>query len=296
MAFVSTEKFLSRRWFSAYGQILAGALLIALGYTLFITPYKVVPGGVYGISIILHHTLGTPVGMTALVFNIPLTLLAIRVLGPRFGAKTVTGFFLTSGFIDGFTWLLGEDPLKIGDEVLMSSLYGGAIIGAGVGLLFRARASCGGTDVVAMMLSKYTRLPVGRLMIYVDSVIVLGGLVVFGDWKVPLYSLVAIFVIGQMVDLVLQGVSYNKCLMIVSEKHEEISRKIMVDLGRGGTYFQSTGLYSGESRPVIFTVMSRREVSILQHYIREIDAKAFITVMDASEILGEGFRPIMEEK
>lgn len=294
MAFISTEKLFTRRWFSAYGQILAGALLIAAGYVLFITPYRVVPGGVYGICIILHHTWGLPVGLTALAFNIPITLLALKVLGPRYGAKTVAGFILTSFFIDGLTFLVGEDPLKIGDEILMSSLYGGVMIGLGVGLLFRARASCGGTDMVAMMLSKKTRLPVGRLMIYVDSVIVLAGLLMFGDWKIPLYSLVTIFVIGQMVDLVLQGISYNKCLMIVSDQHEAIAAKIMNDLQRGGTYFKSTGLYSGRERPVIFTVMNRREVALLSSHIRAIDPKAFITVMDASEILGEGFRSLDE--
>lgn len=294
MAFISTEKLFTKRWFSAYSQILAGALLIAAGYVLFITPYRVVPGGVYGICIILHHTWGLPVGLTALAFNIPITLLALKVLGPRYGAKTVAGFILTSFFIDGLTFLVGEDPLKIGDEILMSSLYGGVMIGLGVGLLFRARASCGGTDMVAMMLSKKTRLPVGRLMIYVDSVIVLAGLLVFGDWKIPLYSLVTIFVIGQMVDLVLQGISYNKCLMIVSDQHEAIAAKIMNDLQRGGTYFKSTGLYSGRERPVIFTVMNRREVALLSSHIRAIDPKAFITVMDASEILGEGFRSLDE--
>lgn len=294
MAFISTEKLFTKRWFSAYGQILAGALLIAAGYVLFITPYRVVPGGVYGICIILHHTWGLPVGLTALAFNIPITLLALKVLGPRYGAKTVAGFILTSFFIDGLTFLVGEDPLKIGDEILMSSLYGGVMIGLGVGLLFRARASCGGTDMVAMMLSKKTRLPVGRLMIYVDSVIVLAGLLMFGDWKIPLYSLVTIFVIGQMVDLVLQGISYNKCLMIVSDQHEAIAAKIMNDLQRGGTYFKSTGLYSRRERPVIFTVMNRREVALLSSHIRAIDPKAFITVMDASEILGEGFRSLDE--
>lgn len=294
MAFISTEKLFTKRWFSAYSQILAGALLIAAGYVLFITPYRVVPGGVYGICIILHHTWGLPVGLTALAFNIPITLLALKVLGPRYGAKTVAGFILTSFFIDGLTFLVGEDPLKIGDEILMSSLYGGVMIGLGVGLLFRARASCGGTDMVAMMLSKKTCLPVGRLMIYVDSVIVLAGLLMFGDWKIPLYSLVTIFVIGQMVDLVLQGISYNKCLMIVSDQHEAIAAKIMNDLQRGGTYFKSTGLYSGRERPVIFTVMNRREVALLSSHIRAIDPKAFITVMDASEILGEGFRSLDE--
>lgn len=296
MAFVSQEKLFTRRWFVAYAQIFAGAALLAMGYVLFITPYKVVPGGVYGISIVLHHMLGTPVGLTALVFNIPITLIATKVLGPRYGMKTITGFFLTAFFIDGLTYWVGEDPLQIGSEVLMSSIYGGAFIGAGVGLLFKARASCGGTDVVAMMLSKFTGRPVGQLMMMIDSVIVMLGFVFFGNWRIPLYSIVTIFVIGRVVDVVLQGISYNKCLFIISERHQEIADQILRRLKRGGTYLKAKGLYAEKERPMIFTVMSRRETALLQALIKDIDPKAFITVMDASEILGEGFKPLSESE
>lgn len=135
--------------------------------------------------------------------------------------------------MDGLSYLVGEDPLKIGSEVLMSSIYGGVFIGVGVGLLFRARASCGGTDVVAMMLSKFTGRPVGQWMMAVDSLIVLLGFVFFGNWKIPLYSIVAIFVIGQVVDIVMQGISYNKCLLIVSDRHQEIADRILNQLERG---------------------------------------------------------------
>lgn len=295
MTFISVEKFPSKRWFSAYGKILIGSILIALGYVLFITPYRIVPGGVYGISIIIHYLFGTPVGLTALAFNIPITLLAAKVLGPRYGAKTVTGFILTSILIDGLTYFLGSDPLKIGDEILMSSLYGGLFIGIGVGLIFRARASCGGTDVIAMMISRFIHQPVGQIMIYVDSLIVLAGFIAFKDWKIPLYSLVTIFVVGRMVDVVMEGLNYNKCVLIVSDKHDEISQIILHDLKRGGTIFNSKGIYSGKDRPLIFTVMSRSEMIRLKSFIRQIDPKAFITVMDTSEILGEGFRPLKEK-
>lgn len=295
MTFISVEKFPSKRWFSAYGKILIGSILIALGYVLFITPYRIVPGGVYGISIIIHYLFGTPVGLTALAFNIPITLLAAKVLGPRYGAKTVTGFILTSILIDGLTYFLGSDPLKIGDEILMSSLYGGLFIGIGVGLIFRARASCGGTDVIAMMISRFIHQPVGQIMIYVDSLIVLAGFIAFKDWKIPLYSLVTIFVVGRMVDVVMEGLNYNKCLLIVSDKHNVISQIILHDLKRGGTIFNSKGIYSGKDRPLIFTVMSRSEMIRLKSFIRQIDPKAFITVMDTSEILGEGFRPLKEK-
>jgi len=128
----------------------------------------------------------------------------------------------------------------------------------------------------------------------VDSLIVLGGFIAFKDWKIPLYSLVTIFMVGRMVDVVMEGLNYNKCLLIVSDKQKEISQRIIHDLKRGGTIFQSKGIYTGKEHSLIFTVMSRSEMIKLKSFIRQIDPKAFITVMDTSEILGKGFRPLNE--
>ena len=277
------------------GLITLGALAIAAGYVLFITPYKIVPGGVYGISIIIHHVFGLPVGVIALFFNVPITILGIKILGPRFGAKTITGFLLTSTFMDSMSYLLGNDPLGLSEELLMSSVYGGVVIGFGVAMLFKAKATCGGTDMVAMMLSKLTRRPVGQLMIVVDSAIVLLGFIVFRDWKIPLYSWVTIVVLGRTVDLVMQGFNYEKCLMIVSDEYQQIRDIIINDLNRGGTFLQGNGMYNNREKQVIFTVMNRREMAILKSHIRRIDPGAFITVMDGSEILGEGFRSLKDK-
>lgn len=294
MGFIVRYKFLSARWFKAYSLIFAGALLIASGYVLFITPHRIVPGGIYGISIVLHHTIGTPVGLVALAFNIPLTILGIRVLGPRFGAKTVTGFFLTSGFIDGLSWLLSESPVMI-DDPLLASIYGGAVIGLGVGFLFRAKATCGGTDVMAMMLGKWTRWPLGRLMMMVDSVIVVFGTLIFGDWKTPMYSLVAIFFMGKVIDLVLQGMSYEKVVLIISDRFEDIGSIIIKRLNRGATLIQGEGMFNRKARKLIFVVLNRRELLMLQEAINEVDNKAFMIVMNADEILGRGFRSLRDK-
>jgi uncharacterized membrane-anchored protein YitT (DUF2179 family) len=294
MGFIVQYRFLSARWFKAYSLIVIGALLIALGYVLFITPHMIVPGGIYGISIVMHHTLGTPVGLMALVFNIPLTLIGIKVLGPRFGAKTVTGFFLTSGFIDGFSWLL-RDKSMIVDDPLLASIYGGAVIGLGVGLLFRAKATCGGTDVMAMMLGKWTRWPLGRLMMMVDSVIVVFGTLVFGDWKTPMYSLLAIFFMGKVIDLVLQGISYDKVVLVVSDEFEAIGNMIIQRLNRGATAIKGQGMFNNKQRQIIFVVLNRRELLMLQESVSKIDPKAFMIVMNADEILGQGFRSLHDK-
>ncbi|MGE5382789.1 MAG: YitT family protein [Omnitrophica WOR_2 bacterium] len=305
MAFVQNEKFFSAKWFKAYALIIIGSFILATGFVFFINPYNIVPGGVYGIGIIVHHlTVGTfsfwptgiPIGLFGLVLNIPLTYLGIKILGPRFGIKTIIGFVLTSVFMDLLTYFFGEnDPLGLSGDIFMACVFGGVLIGFGLGLIFNAKATSGGSDIIAMIISKYTRLPLGQLMIYVDSTIVLFGLIVFRDWRIPLYSWIVIFVTGKVIDITMQGVSYDKMLVIISDKFELIREKIINDLHRGGTYIPGKGMYNNSDKTLIFTVLNRRELSILQEYIHTIDPIAFVTVVDANEILGEGFRSLSDK-
>ncbi len=294
MAFVSKEKIFSRKWFVSYTLITLGAFIMAAGYVFFIAPNKIVPGGVYGIGIVLHHLMGIPVGLTGLAFNIPLTIIGIRLLGPRFGVKTVVGFVLASLFIDGITLFWGDRPL-VENDLLLSSIFGGVLIGFGLGLIFKSRATSGGSTIIAMIMTKYFRLPLGQSLMVVDSVIVLVGLIAFGDWTIPLYSWIVIFITGKVIDGVLQGVSYEKTLFIISDKYEEIAQKILIDLNRGGTYLEGKGMYNHAEKKVIFVNVTRREVALLQDYINQVDPHAFVTVIDASEILGKGFRSLNEK-
>jgi uncharacterized membrane-anchored protein YitT (DUF2179 family) len=294
MTFIVKEKIFSKKWFISYSEIAVGAFIMAAGFVLFITPYKIVPGGVYGISIVLHHMFGTPVGLVALCFDVPLTIIGIKILGPRFGIKTVVGFVLTAGFVDLLTYLWGDLPL-VENDALLSSIFGGLFIGLGLGLIFKAKATSGGSDIVAMIISKYTRLPLGQLMIAVDSAIVVVGLIVFQDWKIPLYSLIVIFITGRVVDVVLQGISYDKTLFIISSKHKELRDKIINDLNRGGTFIPAKGMYNESDRTIIYTVVNRREMAILQDFIYKVDPNAFMTVINANEILGNGFKSLKDK-
>ena len=298
-----TEKIFSKKWFISYSLIVIGSLILAAGFVFFISPYKIVPGGVYGIAIVIHYMTegllkwaptGFPIGLMGLILNIPLTILGVKILGPRFGVKTVVGFVLTSVFMDGITYLYGEAPLVAGDA-LLSSIFGGVLVGLGLGLIFKSKATSGGSDIVAMIIAKYTRLPLGQLMIYVDSAIVLIGLLVFADWKIPLYSWIVIYVTGKTIDIVLQGMSVDKTLFIISDKFVEIRDRIINDLHRGGTYIPGKGMYNGSDKTIIFTVVNRREMALLEEYIHEIDPKAFLTVLEANEILGEGFKSLKEK-
>jgi uncharacterized membrane-anchored protein YitT (DUF2179 family) len=294
MSFITKEKLFSKKWFLAYSLIILGAFIMATGFVLFITPYKIVPGGVYGIAIILHHLFDLPVGLTAICFDIPITIIGTRILGPRFGVKTVVGFTLTAVFVDSLTYFWGDQPL-VHDNGLLSSIYGGVLLGIGLGLIFKAKATSGGSDVIAMIISNFNKLPPGQMIILVDSLIVIVGLFSFMDWVIPLYSLITIFITGRVMDVILQGISYDKTLFIISDQHHLIRDKIIHDINRGGTYIHGTGMFGGNEKTIIFTTVNRREMAILQEYVHQIDPTAFMTVINANEVLGEGFRSLKEK-
>ena len=289
------EKAFTKKWFVSYGTLVLGTFILAIGYSFFMTPYKIIPGGIYGISIVLHHKFGFPVGMAALCFNLPLTLLGLKILGPKFGVKTFVCFIFTALFTDGLVLIWGPDPLNIHDEVLLASIFGGFIMGVGVGLIFRSRASSGGSDVIASILSKYTKIPLGTQLMIVDSIIVIGGFLIFQDWKIPLYSWLTIFLMGRVIDVVVYGFADEKTVLIISEKSEIIRLAIINDLKRGGTILKAEGMYGRSEKEVLFTVVNRREVSELVAYIFAIDPNAFITIQNAHEIIGRGFKSIAEK-
>lgn len=311
MAFVKKEKFLSKEWFYSYSLIAIGSFILAAGFIYFIDPHKIVPGGVYGIGIVVKNITsdvmgegiklpflkepifqdGLGIGFVGLMLNIPLTIVGIKILGPRFGIKTVVGFIFSSIFID---FLDERFDGALVDDVLLSCIFGGVLIGFGLALIFKTRATSGGSDIIAMIAAKYTRMSLGLLLIVVDSIIVLLGLLVFKDWKIPLYSWIVIYITGKVIDAVMQGVSYDKALFIISEKYDEIRNKIIKDLNRGGTLINGVGMYKGLDKKIIFTNVNRREQGVLQDFIKEIDPNAFMTVIDAHEVLGNGFKPIRE--
>jgi uncharacterized membrane-anchored protein YitT (DUF2179 family) len=208
------DRVFSKKWFIDYTLIIIGSFILAVGFVFFITPHRIVPGGVYGIAIVVHYLTpgvfsfwpdGIPIGLFGLLLNIPLTIAGIKILGPKFGIKTVIGFILTSIFIDGITMMraVGDAPLV--DDILLSCVFGGVLIGFGLGLVFKSRATSGGSDIIAMIIAKYTKMQLGKLMIYVDSTIVLLALFAFGDWAIPLYSWIVIYITGRAIDITLEG-------------------------------------------------------------------------------------------
>lgn len=289
---------MNRQTFRQWLYVVVGAALLATAFVLFITPYRIVPGGVYGMGVVLNYLFPKiQVGTYGLSMDIPLLIIAFRIFGARFGTKTIVAAVLTPLIMDTMTLLVGSDPatmlggkIDLSNDVLLSCIFGGTLMGAGVGLILKTHATSGGTDIVAMIVSKYLHMPISRAVLYVDSLVVLFGLVVLGDWKLPLYSLVTIFVSSRVIDYIVDGGSDDKLLFILSEKHDRIRDYILDGLERGGTYIKASGMYTGADKEMIFVVVSRREVSLMRDRIREVDPEAFMIVVDAHETLGEGFK------
>lgn len=294
------EKMFSKKWFLNYTMITFGAFILACSFVFFITPHKIVPGGVYGLSIVIHYLTkgmfsfapeGLPVGTMGLLLDIPLTIVGIRLIGHRFGLKSIYGLVMSSFFIDGITVFWGYKPL-VENDTLLSCIFGGLLFGVGLAIIFKAKGATGGTDTLAMIMAKYTRMPLGQLLIYIDSVVVLIGLVAFKDWKVPLYSWIVIFITGKVIDYLMQGPGFEKTVFIISDKYEDIRKKILFDIQRGGTMFHAEGMFEGKTKKVIYVNLTRRELSVLQEYVLSIDPDAFLTVMDANQVIGNGFKSL----
>lgn len=286
----------SRAWFLNYGKIVLGSAISATGYVFFLIPYKIVPGGVFGLSIIIHHLTSLPTGILALILNIPLLIWGIKELGPRFGVKTLLGLVLTSVFTDVFTLVfpkvafLWDGGISPAAEPMLACVFGGVLTGLGGGLVFRAKATSGGTDIVAQVVNKRLGTPVGQVLMVSNAVVILAGVVLLQELSLALYGVVAIFVSGRVIDSVLTGSEYYKTLLIISDKHEMIRERILQVLGRGGTYLSGQGLFTEVPKKVILSAVSRRELPAIEEYIRKLDPEAFIIVLDSREIIGKGFK------
>ena len=297
------EKLKDAKFWKQGAYLVVGSFLMALAYVLFITPYKIIPGGVYGIGIVLNHFFpDIMVGTFGLFMDIPLLLIALKMFGAKFGGKTVVVSILCPLMMNALTVLFGgTDPatilggnINLSEDILLSCLFGGTIFGLGLGLVFKTHATSGGSDIIAMIVHKYTHLRLSRAVLIVDSSITLLGLAVFGEWLMPMYSLIVIFMSSKMLEFVVDGGSNNNVLFIFSEKKEELEHLILHEMKRSGTYISAKGMYTKEDKNMIFLVVSRREVSRVKEYIHQVDPSAFIVISNAHDIYGEGFKSITE--
>jgi uncharacterized membrane-anchored protein YitT (DUF2179 family) len=290
MFLFSDYKAFSKKGIKDILMLVAGSVIMAAGYVFFIVPYKIIPGGVYGIAIILHHEFGLPTGTMGLIMNIPLIIWGVKELGPKFGWRTILGMTLTSALIDLMTYFWGDISLIRNEDVLLSALFGGVFIGAGLAFVFKAKATTGGSDIVAQIAYKRSKIPMGQLLMMTDIAVVVIGVIIFGDIQLALYAIITIYATGQAVDSLTVGMNYRKGAFIVSKKYNEIADYILKNLRRGATYFHGRGIYKNDEKEVIFTALTRRELVALQEKIKIIDPDAFMTVIDVRDVRGEGFK------
>lgn len=310
----------SPRWWWSWFMIILGCALLAGGYVLFISPYNIVPGGVYGAGIVLHNIFPTiKIGTFGYMFDSVLLILAFIAFGPRFGAKTVVAALLTPGLMNIFTSLAfppeaieSLDPSKmlggildLSDHLMLATIVGAVILGVGVGLVVREQATTGGTDIVAMMLQKYCHISFSQGVLIADSLVVLAGLVVIGfgsdgngmeGLMLSFYSLIAIYVSSRILAFMLDGASYDRIIFIITSHHnEDFRRYILEELDRSGTYIKSSGMYTNTEKEMIFLVVPRQELVKVQRAIKDYDPQAFMVVANAYNTYGEGFKPMPEK-
>jgi uncharacterized membrane-anchored protein YitT (DUF2179 family) len=289
---MSPGRVLRSRRVRDYFWMTFGILLTAWSLDAFLIPNKIAAGGVSGLATVILYVLrdaglpGIPVGVQMLVMNIALLALGIRARGWRYGAKTVYGAVALSLAID---LLAPFVPHLAANDFLLAALWGGALTGIGLGLVFRVGGNTGGTDIVAQLLTRKVSLGVGQLMLAADAVVLLLAALKFGP-QLALYGAVAVFVSGSAIDLVQEGFSTEKAAFIFSKMNAEIGATILTELGRGATGFAARGLYTGEEREVIFCVVSRRELDDLKKIVHALDPEAFLVISDVHEALGEGFK------
>ncbi|MTI85789.1 MAG: YitT family protein [Firmicutes bacterium] len=271
--------------------VTAGVIIIALGLDMFLIPNKIAAGGVSGAATVVHYVLGLPVGLTMLFMNIPLFAMGVYRLGLSFGFRSLYGTLALSVAIDGMARFL---PVPT-QEPLLASLYGGAMVGLGLGLVFRYRGTTGGTDLAAAVLRSYTGINIGQLLFMVDALVVLAAGLTFHSWELAMYALLTIFVTAWVIDLVQEGISYAKAFFIISVRTDDIAEAILTRLDRGVTALKGQGLYTRTDRDVLLTVVNRSEVSRLKEVVYEIDPAAFLILTDVREVLGEGFKNYRHE-
>ena len=269
-------------------QIALGCALGALAYPLFLVPNHIAPGGLTGLATVLNYLFRWPVGTTSLVMNVPLFIIGYRAMGRVFVIRSLVATVLFSVLID----LIPLPPMT--EQPLLGAVFGGVLLGAGLGLILRGGATTGGTDMVARMIhNRFQHISVGAFLFLIDCCVVLmAGFFIEAEYA--LYAFVALYAASKLIDVVMVGLTREKACYIISTQHEQVKREIMEKLDRGVTVLHAEGGYSGQERPVLLCVLSAQELGRLKAIVREADEDAFLFISDAHEVLGEGFRKLME--
>ncbi len=278
-----------------YALLILGALVQAIALRLFLVPANLASGGISGISQLIHHFTGWPIGLMVFIGNVPLFLLGWRFLGGRrFALRTLVAVAAYAFFVDALLWLPFFPKAGITDDLVLNSLYGAVVNGIGYGLVYRAQGTSGGSDILARILNRWRGISMTQSYLTTDAVVVLAAGFVFG-WQRALYAIITLYVSGLVVDTTMEGAGTVRTALIVSDHAEAVSQRILSEMERGVTILAGTGGYTAEPRPVLYCVVTRSEVQQLKTIVHEADPKAFMVVGAAYEALGEGFQPFKKE-
>ncbi|MFJ7954602.1 YitT family protein [Lysinibacillus sp. NPDC096418] len=267
-----------------YVYVIAGAAIVAVGFNAFLLPNQVASGGVSGISTILNGLFGWNPGFVQYAFNIPLFLAGLVLLGKKFGIKSFIGTITLP-----FVVLLTDSWEPWTANPLLGALFGGIVVGLGIGLVFKGNASTGGTDLLAQIITKYTGITLGTSVLLIDGLIAISAAVVF-DLEKGLYALIGLYVTTKTIDIIQLGFSQSKMVYIITVKQDEVRDAIYAEINRGVTKLPAIGGYTGEARPVLMVVVYQTEFTKLKQLIKIVDPSAFVIVSDAYEVLGKGFK------
>ena len=299
--------------------ILAGCTILAAGFVFFINPYNIVPGGVYGARIVLHNLFpSVQVGTFGYMFDIPLLILSVVLLGTRLGLRTIVAALITPAIMNGMSALVYPTPealesldpqlllggrFDLSQHLMLTSIVGAILIGLGSGIVVKCQATTGGSDIVGMIIQKYLGIRFSKAILLVDGIVVTFGLLVIGfglgtgegtsaeSWCLSLYSLISIYVIARVIGYVVSGAKDDKLIFVISDKELTSFRQyILNDMDRTATVIKSSGLYTREDKEMLFLVVTQREVTRVKHTIKEADPNAFVVVTDAYDTYGDGWK------
>jgi uncharacterized membrane-anchored protein YitT (DUF2179 family) len=279
-----------------YALLVAGALLQALGLRLFLVPARLASGGVSGISQLINHYTGWPIGLMVFIGNVPLFLIGWRFLGgKRFALRTAVAVVSYSLFVDLLLLLPFFPNTGLTDDLFLNSLYGAVVSGIGYGLVYRGQGTSGGSDILARILNHWRGISMSQSYLAVDGLVILAAGFIF-TWKNALYALVTLYISGIVAETTLEGTGAVRTAMIVTAQPEPVARQILECLERGVTVIPGKGAYTGVQRTVLYCVVNRSQVAQLKAIVQEADPQAFMVIGQAHEALGEGFRPLSGSK
>ncbi|NCD05757.1 MAG: YitT family protein [Spirochaetia bacterium] len=279
-----------------YIQIILGTMISGFGIACFITPAKIASGGVSGIATIIYYLSGVDTGLTMILISLPLFIIGMKIFGPVYGLKSFVGMTLLSVFVSLFGQLTDyQGFLEYTDKVdiLLSAIFGGVLVGGGIGFVMRAGSNTGGTDIVGQILNLFTPLNLGTCVFLCDAVVVIIGGLVFGLER-ALFAVCALYISGQTINFVVMslGNKYAKTAYIVSDNYERISDRIINELHRGGTLLNGKGIYTQQGRTMLMAVVPNQVINQLTQIVHEEDEKAFMFVHETYQVLGYGFVPL----